>query len=510
MREMALFYAAYTKKGDDGFYHIIPSMEPEKWGWYGELARNKDVISSLCMFRWALNRTADASEVLGVDEELRGAWREIAENIVPYPTWEGPDGPMYCAIAGVEPKHVPGDHFGEAAEYPTILADEINLDSPKEQKKIMLRTARKLSNAGTTGQTLILLGVLAESMWDSFDAETLLNSRSGRMHLFPAVAPNTDIAFRNFQARGGFLVSAARNAERVYFLEVQARRDNACRIMNPWPGKAVTVHEVGKSEPVAVKVDKSNGECLIFAASAGKKYSIEANAASPETAFGDPEKIDVLVVTGGHGFDREPFFTLFDGCDDINYFEHQLKDDSEVLEDVGNWDYDVVMLYNMTQNISQKRQDNFVGLLKDRGVGLVVVHHAEAAFQSWLEYHQIIGTAYIYFDVEIDGKLWPHCKCKGGEDIPVTVRDDKHPITRGMKDFLIHDETYKGRWWAKDNHILLTTDHPENDEPVAWTRQYGRSRIFNIQFGHDKQAYACPEYRDLIVRSICWTAGAIE
>jgi len=28
------------------------------------------------------------------------------------------------------------DHFGEAVEYPTILADEINLDSLKEQKDI--------------------------------------------------------------------------------------------------------------------------------------------------------------------------------------------------------------------------------------------------------------------------------------------------------------------------------------------------------------------------------------
>jgi hypothetical protein len=134
MREMALFYAAYAKKGDDGYYHIIPSMEPEKWGWYAEFARNKDVISSLCMFRWALNRAAEAAEILGVDADLRGQWREVADNLAPYPTWDTPDGPMYCAIAGVEPKHVPGDHFGEAAEYPTILADEINLDSPKEQR----------------------------------------------------------------------------------------------------------------------------------------------------------------------------------------------------------------------------------------------------------------------------------------------------------------------------------------------------------------------------------------
>ena len=224
-------------------------------------------------------------------------------------------------------------------------------------------------------------------------------------------------------------------------------------------------------------------------------------------SFGDPDKIDVLVVTGGHHFDPEPFFAMFEGRDDIKYFEYPLKDESEVFEDIRGWKYDVVLLYNMTQSISPKRQDNFVRLLKDKGVGVVVVHHAEAAFQSWLEYHQIIGTAYIYFDVEVEGKLWPHCKCNGNQDIAVSVHDDKHPITRGMKDFTIHDETYRGRWWAQDNHVLLTTDHPDNDEPVAWTRQYGRSRVFNIQFGHDKNAYACPEYRDLLVRGVRWAAG---
>jgi type 1 glutamine amidotransferase/sugar phosphate isomerase/epimerase len=234
---------------------------------------------------------------------------------------------------------------------------------------------------------------------------------------------------------------------------------------------------------------------------------------APETqakSSGDAKKINVLVVTGGHHFDPEPFFGIFKGCDDIQYVEHHLKDESEVFEDVSQWNYDVVLLYNMTQKISPKRQDNFVRLLKDKGVGVVVVHHAEAAFQSWPEFHQIIGTAYIYFDVEVDGKLWPHCKCKGGQDIAVSIRDDQHPITRGMKDFTIRDETYKGRWWAKDNHVLLTTDHPDNDKPVAWTRQYGRSRVFNLQFGHDQQAYACPEYRDLLVRGVRWTAGVIR
>jgi hypothetical protein len=188
---------------------------------------------------------------------------------------------------------VAADHFGEAAQYPTILADEINLDSPKEQREMMLRTCKKLSTAWTTGQTRMLLGIPDKSMWTNLDGETLLNSRSGRMHLFPAVAPGTEVAFRNFQARGAFLVSAARNASEVYFLEVQPRRDGVCRIMNPWPGRTVVVREAGKGEPVPVKVDTSNGECLEFAAVGGKTYSIKAQESPRKTAFGDPDKIDV-------------------------------------------------------------------------------------------------------------------------------------------------------------------------------------------------------------------------
>ncbi len=233
---------------------------------------------------------------------------------------------------------------------------------------------------------------------------------------------------------------------------------------------------------------------------------LNAQGASHKTAFGDPDKIDVLIVTSGHHFNHESFFGIFN-YDDINYTEYVLKDESEIFEDISDWKHDVLLLYNMTQNISPKRQENFVKLLKEKGVGLVVMHHAQAAFQSWREYHYIIGTAYIYFDVDIDGKPWPHGKVHEGLRIPITVKDKKHPITQGIKDFEIVDETYMGRWWAKDNHVLLTTSHPENDEPIAWTRKYGKSNVFNIQLGHDEQAHNCPEFREIVIRGIRWTAG---
>jgi len=158
-----------------------------------------------------------------------------------------------------------------------LLSDDITLDSPKEQIEMMLRTSKKLHNAGTTGQVLTLLGQHSGvAFWNDFNAEILLNSRSGRIHLFPAVEPDKAVAFRNFQAKGAFLVSAAKNADEVYFLEVAARRDNPCHIMNPWPGRSVNVVEELTKNIVKARIDNSNGECIVFPAKAGQKYRISS------------------------------------------------------------------------------------------------------------------------------------------------------------------------------------------------------------------------------------------
>jgi hypothetical protein len=58
------------------------------------------------------------------------------------------------------------------------------------------------------------------------------------------------MAFRNFQARGGFPVSASKNADGVNDVKIHARRDGQCQLMNPWPGKQVVTNEVGKVEPI--------------------------------------------------------------------------------------------------------------------------------------------------------------------------------------------------------------------------------------------------------------------
>lgn len=220
-------------------------------------------------------------------------------------------------------------------------------------------------------------------------------------------------------------------------------------------------------------------------------------------------KIKAVVVTGGHAFEHEPFFSLFEGYDDIEYVEAEQKDHSEIFEDISGWDYDVIVLYNMTQNISPQRQQNFIELL-NRGVGLVALHHTMASFQQWGEYRKIIGGKYYLKPKAGDSVQHQGSTFKHDVDINVRIADASHPITRGMSDFEINDETYKGCGFETNNHVLLTTDEPTSDRTIGWVRRYGKARVCGIQLGHGPKAYANPNYRQLVARAIRWTAGRLD
>jgi len=222
----------------------------------------------------------------------------------------------------------------------------------------------------------------------------------------------------------------------------------------------------------------------------------------------DSDKLKVVVVTGGHAFEHEPFFKIFDSIEEIAYTEAIQKDHSELFEDISGWDYDVIVFYSMTQEISEKRRRNFLKLL-DRGVGVVALHHIMCAFQDWPEFRKIIGARYCLADTKIDDVMYKAGTYKHDIDMPISITDKQHPITEGMDDFVIHDEGYKNCWFDKDNHILLTADHPASDKTVAWVRQYGKAKVCTIQLGHDSKAYENRNYRWLVRRAILWTAGKL-
>ena len=221
------------------------------------------------------------------------------------------------------------------------------------------------------------------------------------------------------------------------------------------------------------------------------------------------EEIKVAIVTGGHDFDREPFFELFDSFENIEYVEAVQSDQSELFEDISGWDYDVILLYNMTQEISPRRQENFVKLLED-GVGVVAIHHSIGAFQGWSEYKRIIGSKFYLEETQEGGVVHKAGGYKHDVDFTLYVKDSQHPVTRDLRDFLIHDETYKGCVFEPDNRVLLTTNHPTSDEPVCWVRNYKGGRVFYVQVGHGPEVFFDENYRKLICQAIGWCVGRLN
>ncbi len=219
-----------------------------------------------------------------------------------------------------------------------------------------------------------------------------------------------------------------------------------------------------------------------------------------------PKVLNVIVLVGGHGYEVKRLPALFDGYSDIRATILTLKDDSEIFEDISGFKYDVIVTYNMTQKISEKRQKNLLALL-DRGVGVVALHHSLANFQDWPEYAKIIGARFFTKPGEIDGQQYKVSGWKEGVEIKVHVEDADHPITKGLKDFVVKDETYINQWHDPSAKLLLSTDEKTNDKPLAWAKTYGRTRTAAMQLGHGPEIYTDPSYRQFVAQAIRWVAG---
>jgi uncharacterized protein len=227
---------------------------------------------------------------------------------------------------------------------------------------------------------------------------------------------------------------------------------------------------------------------------------------SPLWAAGPDAKIRVLLTSGGHAFEQPAFFAMFDSMKNILYTKAEFPRQLDLLKPGLEKQYDALVMYDMNPKITPEQEQNFQALL-NKGIGLVALHHNLAAHRNWPEYRKIIGGQFVLAPMEIDGRAWPKSTWSHGETIPVTVVDREHPITKGLADFTIHDETYGGYYVAPGAHLLLKTNHPKNTPQLAWTTKYGASAVVYLMLGHDGQAYANPNYRELVARSIRFVTG---
>jgi hypothetical protein len=85
-----------------------------------------------------------------------------------------------------------------------------------------------------------------------------------------------------------------------------------------------------------------------------------------------------------------------------------------------------------------------------------------------------------------------------------------HPISKGLAQMRLFDETYKLVWHAPNVTVLLTTGHATSDPDIAWVSPYPKSRVVYIQPGHGRETCEMPWYRQLVQRAVLWSARRLD
>lgn len=196
--------------------------------------------------------------------------------------------------------------------------------------------------------------------------------------------------------------------------------------------------------------------------------------------------------------------------------------------------YDVVVLnYNdfgpkNQGDWSPATQNDFIEYVRNGG-GVVSYHAADNAFAKWTEFNRIIGLGGWSGRSEKDGPYirWRDGKVvrdmtpgRGGSHGPrhefeIVMRDRKHPVSKGLPEKWKHatDELYDRLRGPAEKLLLLATafSAPEQKgtgehEPILFTIQYGKGRVFHTTLGHDVPAMQCVGFIATFQRGAEWAA----
>ena len=254
---------------------------------------------------------------------------------------------------------------------------------------------------------------------------------------------------------------------------------------------------------------------------------------------------EVLLVTKGHPYEREPFYKVFDDMAEVNWtlVEQPAAQALFTVEQAAN--YDAFVMYDMPGiefqaeggpeflEPSESYKANFAELLES-GHGFVFLHHAIAGWPAWPEYAEIIGGRFLYLPTSLRGQECQDSGYRHAVNHTVQVVQD-HPVTQGLPgEFEITDELYLYEVFTDDVTPILKSEHEFVQENfysaarvvrdgkmfdnegwqhapgsnlIGWTRTYGNSRIVYLQCGDDPVAYANPNFQKLLANAIEWVSA---
>jgi type 1 glutamine amidotransferase len=252
---------------------------------------------------------------------------------------------------------------------------------------------------------------------------------------------------------------------------------------------------------------------------------------------------NVLLITKGHPFEREPFFDVFDAMAGVDW-THVEQPAAEALFTVEQGRrFDAYVAYDMPGIHFQPGgpampepeagfKERFMELV-EAGHGFVFLHHAIAGWPAWPEYGDLLGGRFLYVPTEVRGRACLDSGYRHGVTHSVRVVAD-HPVTKDLpSEFEITDELYLYEVFEEDVTPLLTSDydfvrdnfysaahvvlrgkmydnegwdHPPGSNLIGWTREVGKSRVVYLQCGDDPVAYGNQHFRRLVGNAIEWVS----
>jgi type 1 glutamine amidotransferase len=180
-----------------------------------------------------------------------------------------------------------------------------------------------------------------------------------------------------------------------------------------------------------------------------------------------------------------------------------------------NLDYFDAIFYMGTGegDLSDQQKKELLAFVHDDGKGFIGAHAAADAFYTWPEFGEMIGG---YFD----NHPWNVI------DAPIIVEDPEFPAMRGFpRAFTLRDEMYvfKAPYSRDKVHVLARLDadkldyskaqnlhRTDRDFPVAWSKTYGKGRVFYSTFGHLPESWDNPAIQKMYFEAIQWAMSTKE
>jgi uncharacterized protein len=225
-----------------------------------------------------------------------------------------------------------------------------------------------------------------------------------------------------------------------------------------------------------------------------------------------PDGAKVLLLSGGkrqhHGY-RDQALYLSGTLENTGRFQVTICEDASILETPAMSKYDLLIVN------ADRRDDEFKFSIGQQeaifnyvrgGHGYVSIHAADNAAKDWSPtWKEMLGGVFSHFGL-------PDGKPRKGTYL-VKIADTSSPITNGLKDFNLTDELYYQLQMMPDVQPLATIEFQGTAWPVAWTRTFGKGRVFHTVLGHrdfgpeKDDPLRNPNLGRLIVQGIDWVAA---